>query len=125
MNQTTVNIKPLTVNRAWKGRRYKTQEYSNYEEALLYLLPDIEIPEPPYAVFYVFGFSSKNSDLANPEKLITDILCKKYKFDDRYISHMELTKEFVPKGKEFVSFRIEHYDKLRGIVWFYDSLFRA
>lgn len=113
---TTIEIKPLTVNRAWKGRRFKTAQYLNYEEAMLYLLPELEMPEAPYSIRYVFGFSSALSDLANPEKLVTDILCKKYGFDDRYVYHMEMTKEIVPKGKEYVSFEIRHYDKFRGIV---------
>ena len=40
-----VQIKPLTVNRAWNGRKYKTDEYKSYERELDFLLPKIDVPE--------------------------------------------------------------------------------
>jgi len=41
----TVKIKPLSANEAWKGRRFKTDEYKTYEHSLHYLLPrKIELP---------------------------------------------------------------------------------
>ena len=53
------------------------------KENLLYLLPSIKLPEPPYTVYYEFGFSSAASDIDNPVKLLQDILQKKYSFDDK------------------------------------------
>ena len=43
-----IDIKPLSVNEAWQGRRYKTPKYKQYQETLLWLLPKIKIPKPPY-----------------------------------------------------------------------------
>jgi hypothetical protein len=41
-----VNIKPLSVNKAWKGRRYATKESKSYQKELWLLLPNkIDIPE--------------------------------------------------------------------------------
>mgnify|MGYP001108467912 CR=1 FL=1 len=40
-----VNIKPLSVNKVWQGRRYKTKDYKVYEEALFYLLKKYKIPK--------------------------------------------------------------------------------
>ena len=72
---TTINIKPLSVNAAFKGRRYKTKDYQDFEKKCLFLLPKLQVPKKgPYEVYYRFGFSSRNSDLGNPEKLISDIL---------------------------------------------------
>jgi len=104
-----IKITPLSVNRAFQGRRFKTPEYKKYEEACLLLLPDIDIPKKPLEVNYVFGFSNKLSDLGNPEKLITDILCKRYGFNDRDIYKMTLVKEIVKKGQEYIEFEIMHY----------------
>jgi hypothetical protein len=101
-----VDIKPLSVNQAWQGKRFKTPAYKKFESDVLFLLPKIEIPEAPYEVHYVFGFSSKLSDLLNPEKLVTDIICKKYGIDDRYINRMILEKVMVEKGKEYFKFEI-------------------
>lgn len=104
-----IKIAPLSVNKAFMGRRFKTKDYKNFEEACLLLLPKIDIPKKPFEVHYVFGFSNKLSDLGNPEKLVTDILCKKYNFDDRDIYKMVLIKEITKKGEEFIEFSIEHY----------------
>lgn len=106
-----INIKPLSVNQAFKGRRFKTEKYTKYERDLLFLLPKIEITLPPYEVYYKFGFSSRNSDIDNGVKQLQDILSKKYKFNDRYIFRMVVEKEIVAKGKEYIQFKIKHLDE--------------
>jgi len=107
-----INIKPLSVNKAWMGKKFKTADYHSFEKECLYRLPKLPMPKPPFEVTYKFGFSNRNSDLLNPEKLVTDILCKKYNIDDRYIEKMTLTKEIVPKGQEYFEFSITHYATL-------------
>lgn len=103
-----VNIKPLSVNCAWKGRRFKTPEYESYERSVLLMLPkNIDIPEPPYSITLEFGVSSKLSDWDNPIKPFQDILCKKYGIDDRDIYKGTASKVLVKKGEEFVKFKIE------------------
>lgn len=106
-NVCKLNIKPLSVNRAWEGRRFKTKEYQQYESAVLALLPNIILPATNLKVYYEFGFSVKSSDLDNPCKLLTDILCKKYHFDDREIYEMKIKKVIVNKGEEYALFHIE------------------
>jgi Holliday junction resolvase RusA-like endonuclease len=109
--EVKLDIKPLSVNQAFKGKKFKTPEYTKYEKKVLYMLPKVNIPLPPYEIHFVFGFSSKASDLSNPTKLIEDILCKKYKFDDRHVSRIVLDKAIVPKGKEFIKIKILTYNK--------------
>jgi hypothetical protein len=104
-------IKPLSVNQAWQGKRFKTPMYKKFESDCLFLLPKIDIPNAPYQFEYEFGFSSNLSDLLNPEKLITDIICKKYGIDDRYINRMILKKTIVLKGQEFIKFKITSYER--------------
>lgn len=107
-----IDIKPMTVNRAWKGKRYKTQEYKNYEIAVLYLLPPkYTIPKGDLQITFKFGFSSKLSDWDNGIKQFVDILQKKYGFDDRRIFKGIVEKEIVEKGKEYVEFDIIPYKK--------------
>ena len=102
-----INVKPLSVNQAWQGKRFKTPAYKAFETECLYKLPKLTIPPPPYEVHYHFAFSSPLADLLNPEKLITDILCKKYEINDKNIFKMVLTKSIVEKGKEFFEFEIK------------------
>jgi hypothetical protein len=36
-----IEIKPLSINKAWKGRRFKTKEHVNYCKRIELLLPSI------------------------------------------------------------------------------------
>ena len=105
-----INIKPLSVNKCWQGRRYKTPEYENYETELLLLLKNLDIPHPPHKINIQVGFSSKNADIDNVLKPFLDILQKKYKFNDRHIYILNAEKIDVKKGNEFIDFEIKHLD---------------
>ena len=104
----TIKIKPLSVNKAWKGKRYKTVEYDKYIKSLMLLLPNkIEVPDDKNIKLAVeWGFSTRASDCSNPIKLFEDCLVKKYGFDDRYIYEIHLFKSIVKKGDEFIKFKI-------------------
>src|SRR6478609_11995745 len=96
----TINIKPLSVNRAWKGKRYKTAEYDEYIKNVLLLLPDkMNFPDPKNIKLAIeFGFSSKASDCSNPIKLFEDCLVKKYGVDDKNVQELHVFKAIVKKG---------------------------
>lgn len=103
-----LNKKPLSVNKAWKGRRFKTKAYKDFEKDLLLELPKIDFkPLERIKIALTFGFSSSRSDIDNPIKLILDILCKKYNFDDRLIYELNVKKEIVKKGNEFILIKIQ------------------
>ena len=41
-----IKIKPLSVNDAWQGRRFKTDNYKKYERDLMLILPSsVVVPE--------------------------------------------------------------------------------
>ena len=101
-----IDIKPLSVNGAFKGRRFKTPEYNVYQRNVLLLLPKIKVPAKPLKIVYEFGFSNSLSDFDNGVKPFTDILVKKYGFDDRDIYECTIRKVIVPKGKEYVKFEL-------------------
>lgn len=101
---TKIQIKPLSINSCWRGQRFKTPAYKAYETELLYRLPKITLPQPPYKLSLSFGFSNKLSDLDNPVKAFTDVLQKKYGFNDRDIFELHVLKQIVPRGAEFVEF---------------------
>lgn len=103
-----INIKPLSVNEAWQGRRFKTPAYKRYQRDVLYLLPKIMLPEPPFNVDIELGFSSKLADIDNPVKMIIDILQKKYGFNDRDIIELNIKKTLVKKGNEYFKFNIKN-----------------
>ena len=111
MDKVKINIKPISVNDCWQGKRYKTSAYTNFERYVLLSLPSIELPEPPYKINFEFGFSSIKSDWDNPVKPIQDILSKKYGFNDNQIYEATVKKVLVKKGFEYFSYSIESIQK--------------
>lgn len=105
-----LDIKPLSVNKAWQGKRFKTGDYEAYEKLMLLSLPAMRIPDPPYRIYYEFGMSNKLADWDNPVKPTQDCLQKKYKFNDNEIYEAHVRKRVVKKGKEYIKIRIEHLD---------------
>lgn len=101
-----VPIKPLSVNQAWQGRRYKTKQYKEYEKQVMRLLTPINIPEGPLQVSLTWGFSSSASDVDNPTKPFVDILQKRYGFNDNRIVMITARKVKVKRGDEFIEFQI-------------------
>ena len=108
IDEIRINMKPMSVNRAWQGRRYKSDEYEAYEKEMLLRLPAGRLPEPPYRVHYEFGLSRRDADYDNPVKPTQDVLQKKYGFDDKEIYEATIKKVVVKKGCEYVKVRIEH-----------------
>lgn len=100
-----IKIKPLSVNDAWKGSRFKTDAYKSYERSVLSLLPKkIVVPSGKIAIKLTWGLSSKSGDIDNPIKCFVDCLQKKYDFNDNRIYDMSIKKVDVKKGDEFIEF---------------------
>ncbi len=106
-----IDIKPLSVNQCWQGRRFKTPAYKNYEEELLWKLPAMKLPKPPYSLSIEVGLSSKNADIDNVLKPLIDILQKKYDFNDKLVYSLKIKKFNVKKGKEFILFSLTSLPK--------------
>ena len=102
-----VNIKPLSVNRAWQGKRFKTPAYRKYQDDVLKLLRPLDVPCGDLQIYLKFGFSSKNSDFDNPVKLFVDCLQKRYGFNDKNIKRATIDVDHVKKGEEFIEFEIK------------------
>lgn len=101
-----IKVKPLSVNKVWQGKRFKTPEYKAYEEELLYLLKKETIPRGRLFLTLTVGVSSKNADLDNTIKPFLDILQKKNGFNDKNIYVLDVAKEDVARGKEYIEYEI-------------------
>jgi len=103
-----INIKPLSVNQAWQGKRFKTSDYKAFEMEIWGKLPRREIPKKgKLFIHYQFGLSNKGADYDNCIKVFQDILQRKYGFDDNRIYRAVIEKIDVKKGDEFIRFKIE------------------
>lgn len=105
-----IELKPLSANKAFKGRKYKTSDYDKYEFDLFHLLPRIYIPKGKLKAYYIFGLSSKNADGDNCVKQFQDIIAKYYGFNDKMIYKWDVEKIDVNKGEEFIEFKVESYE---------------
>ncbi len=105
----TIRIKPMSQNEAWQGRRFKSKIYKKYEVLVMGMLPKITVPAGKLRIDFEFGFSNPASDIDNPLKSVTDILQKKYGFNDKNIYEMNLKKVIVKKGEEYFTFRISAF----------------
>lgn len=101
-----LDIKPLSVNEAWQGKRFKTKKYKAYERDVLSMLGAFTVPDGPLTLSLVFGFSNAASDIDNPVKCFTDCLQKKYGFNDSRIHELNVSKVKVKKGDEFIDWDV-------------------
>ena len=105
-----INIKPLSVNQCWQGRRFKTPKYKKYCKDVTLLLPKVvKMPEGKLEIQFTFFMSSKLADWDNPVKPIQDIICAKYEINDNRIYRAVVEKVIVPKGEERIFFNIFPY----------------
>ena len=58
-----IQVKPMSVNLVFQGRRFRVKAYDDYELLVRSLLPKITLPDAPYEVFINYGFSSKAAEL--------------------------------------------------------------
>lgn len=107
MIRISSDIRPLSVNEAWQGRRFKTPRYLGYERDLLLTLPKMEMVHGNVHVELDFFYKrDKVRDLDNGVKPLLDILVKRgYIEDDRYIYELIVRKH--KRNKEGVQVFIE------------------
>lgn len=92
-----LHAKPLSTNRLFQGRRFRTKEYDAYEEEIGFLLPRQRPQEPPGTTLEVryalYLKNHKRTDGDNCVKALTDILVKTgFIEDDRYIYRYVIEK---------------------------------
>lgn len=98
-NNIILKIKPLSVNKCWQGRKFKTQLYKDYEKEMSVLLASHKPPRGVLSskvgldiVFYLKRAST--TDFDNLLKPLFDILVANGIIpDDRYIWELKLKKE--------------------------------
>src|SRR3990167_9622560 len=96
-----IPLKPLSVNKAYRGRRFATAELQQYKKDLFRLLPKLKVGKGKIGVRYVFGLSSKGADGDNAIKAFQDCLAEAYNFNDNKIYEWKISKDDVKKGNEY------------------------
>lgn len=105
-----IPLKPLSVNKAWRGgRRFRTKDYIQYEKDLLVLLP-----KKHYAgeVEVHYKFHIKNyglTDVSNLIKCLEDIIVKAGCIeDDRKV--VKISAEKIKSSEHYIEIEIKPYE---------------
>lgn len=87
-------IKPLSLNMAYRGRRFDSSDKKTYDRSLAILLPHIVCPGPYYKMTYRFHMRKCwLSDLSNIIKVLEDnIVDRGIIRNDRYVSEIHCFK---------------------------------
>lgn len=115
-----IYVKPLTANTLWKGQKFKTIQYKQYENEVYWNLVNKKCPavlenkDAKLIFFLKVGLSSTLADLSNTIKAFEDILQKKYDFNDKKTFLIIAEKEIVKKNEEYIEFDFYQY---RAMNW--------
>lgn len=104
-----IDYKPLSVNEAYTGQRFKTDTYRSFAKAVTLMIRPVKLPESPYKITLVFGVSNIGADFDNPIKPYIDVLAKKMRFNDKLIFKGDIEKVQTKKGEEFIMWKLEHH----------------
>lgn len=101
-------VKPLSVNAAWQGRRFKTKEHKQFEKIVQTILRahPFQRFEGPYFVRYLFALkNASRTDTSNLIKVLEDNLVKAGIIsDDRKVDC--LLAEKIPADDDWVEIEV-------------------
>ena len=108
-----IPYKPMSVNIAWQGQRFRTPLYKKFAldvgRLLRRIRPQKPAPDAPVFAHYVWGFSNSQSDIDNPTKPFQDVLFDAWemKSKDHQVQFMIIEKAKTKKGQEFIGFHVD------------------
>jgi len=106
-----IPLKPLSLNHAYRGRRFSTSELKDFKRDVSLLIPRCDIPQGKLTLTVVYGTSTSN-DLDNLNKTFIDGLSESYGFNDNRIHKIIMEKKVVKKGEEYIEFMLQEYEIL-------------
>ena len=109
--QFYINIKPLSINLAFQGRRFKTQKYKDWQTEFLWKLKKKKIKKIEGEIGVNISWATKNAkraDIDNPIKQILDTLKDGGAIeDDRFIWEMRIRKyKLLKDDKDWIKIHI-------------------
>lgn len=96
-----LDIKPLSVNQCWQGRRFFTDKGKKFRELCLLLMPRIKTIRGLVKIRITVGIKRAwlSSDVDNFLKPLLDALVKREIIeDDRFITDLRITKHKADKN---------------------------
>jgi Holliday junction resolvase RusA-like endonuclease len=96
-----IDIKALSLNNCYRGRRFSTTAKKQYDRALQLLLPKVKVEGPRYTVTLRFFLKDCfRGDLDNLAKVLIDNIVKREIIsNDRNVVEIHLYKRRAPKDR--------------------------
>lgn len=109
----SIPVSPVSVNKLYRGRRFKTEDYENFEDEVYYAIGKSK-QKNAGELFVRYTFYIKNysrADTANLEKGLSDILSKLGYFENDNDIKMILMVKEKTNDKEYIEVEILPYAK--------------
>lgn len=108
------NVKALSANKMFYRAKQLTKEYRQFREYMYEEIPNRTkvwpFKEDDQLTFIVHvGLSSKLADVDNCIKPLLDTFQLLFDFNDKYVYRVEIEKEIVKKGKEYIDVEVKEY----------------
>lgn len=102
----SLDVNPLSSNRAWQGRRFKSADYKVFEKEVTALLPVGKSFKGYVRIDYSFYVKNFNRDVDNMIKTLQDLLVKRgYIKNDNSIVELHAVKIKSPVNKVEIDIR--------------------
>jgi Holliday junction resolvase RusA-like endonuclease len=107
---------PLSVNKCYSGKRFKTKLYKVMEEHIGYLIGQGTCPEGELVVLYIFYVKNyKRADVTNMVKVVEDILVKLgWITDDRFVK-LEIVAKRPAREEESMEIEIMPFNNSNAL----------
>lgn len=102
-----IELTPISVNKAFQGRRFKTRDCKDFEEDFMAIAPKRKMIKGNVEIEYKFYLKNHSrTDYDNCIKITQDLLVKcGYIEDDRKIYKATIYK--IPSKKDFIEIKIK------------------
>ena len=105
----TLELKPISVNEAYKGRKWMTDKHREFKKVAAILLSRMDFPKlkekEPFYIIYHF-YTDASVDIDNMVKVVQDCITQCLGTDDRYIYGLYIEKHKIKRGNERIEFNI-------------------
>lgn len=106
-----IELKPVSINKAFQGKRYKTVECKDFEKDFMILAPKQKMIKGIVEIEYKFYLKRHAlTDYDNCIKVVQDLIVKcEYIEDDRKIYKATIYK--IPSDNDYMEIKIKKYQK--------------
>jgi len=112
MNTVHLKIAPVSTNKLYTGKRWKSKEARAFEweiaKQLSFLCLDTTLPDGDLTLHLRVG-TTRRQDTSNSIKLLEDCIARHYGINDRRFRALTVVRVPTKQGEEFITFQIRPF----------------